>query len=98
MQGYIAQVQHLSRIPDPHSSGFDVYYSTIIYSATNHPFRHKILFFFQLDLSGSEPDDAVLEEKAALTIQKRMMEQLDDQDFGFDLLEVMFQWTDGGFI
>ena len=53
-------------------------------------FRHNFSFFFQLDLSGSEPDDAVLEEKAALSIQKRMMEQLDDQDFGFDLLEVMF--------
>ena len=38
--------------------------------------------------SGSEPDAAILEEQEALAIQKRMAEQLDDQDVGFDFFKV----------
>ncbi|XP_064641905.1 something about silencing protein 10-like [Lineus longissimus] len=38
------------------------------------------------DFSGSEPGDAELEEEEVRAIQKRMAEQLDDQDFGLDIL------------
>jgi U3 small nucleolar RNA-associated protein 3 len=43
---------------------------------------------FFSDFSGSEPGDAELEEEEVRAIQKRMAEQLDDQDFGLDIFKV----------
>ena len=46
--------------------------------------------FFLLDLSGSEDEEAaaVLEEKEALALQKKMAAELDDQDFDLDIFIV----------
>lgn len=43
-----------------------------------------------IDLSGSEDDEAaaVLEEKEALSLQKKMAAELDDQDFDLDIFKV----------
>lgn len=43
-----------------------------------------------VDLSGSEDDEAaaVLEEKEALALQKKMAAELDDQDFDLDIFKV----------
>ncbi|XP_013416384.1 something about silencing protein 10 [Lingula anatina] len=40
-----------------------------------------------IDLSGSEEGDAELEEKEALALQKKMAEQLSEEDFGFELFQ-----------
>lgn len=42
-----------------------------------------------IDFSGSEPDAALLEEQEALAIQKKMAEQLEDQDFGLDIFKTV---------
>ena len=49
-----------------------------------------LCFIFLIDLSGSEDDEAaaVLEEKEALALQKKMAAELDDQDFDLDIFKV----------
>ena len=39
------------------------------------------------DFSGSEPDTALMEEREALNIQRKMAEQLRDEDFGLDIFK-----------
>jgi len=39
------------------------------------------------DFSGSEPDTALMEEREALNIQRKMAEQLADEDFGLDIFK-----------
>ena len=39
------------------------------------------------DFSGSEPDTALMEEREALAIQRKMAEQLADEDFGLDIFK-----------
>lgn len=56
--------------------------------------KRKLRFEFQwpvllcLDLSENEEEAARLEEEEALYLQKKMAEQLDDQDFGLDFFKV----------
>ena len=71
--------------------------TSIILWIQNLSFRASFIILFELDLSGSETD-AVLEETAALSLKKRMMENLEEQDFCFDILEVIFQRGGGFFI
>ncbi|KAK2172119.1 hypothetical protein NP493_991g00056 [Ridgeia piscesae] len=40
-----------------------------------------------VDFSGSEPDTALMEEREALNIQRKMAEQLADEDFGLDIFK-----------
>lgn len=44
-----------------------------------------------LDLSGSEEEEgaAILEEREALNLQKKMAAELDDMDFGLEIFKVM---------
>lgn len=44
-----------------------------------------------LDLSGPEEEEgaAILEEREALNLQKKMAAELDDMDFGLEIFKVM---------
>lgn len=48
----------------------------------------RAMFIWRSDFSGSETDAALMEEQEALIIQRRMAEQLDDEDFGLESLKV----------
>jgi len=49
--------------------------------------------FFFTEISDSEENAALLEEKEALAIQKRQLEQIDESDFNFDRYKVMLKWN-----
>ena len=41
-----------------------------------------------VDLSGSEPEAAALEEQEALAIQQRLLQDMDEDDIGLDIFKV----------